>query len=180
MELFNFFIPRSVLAIAILLCLIFIINRYLYPKFNRHRHYQRKANKIRSTLNSFPEKNREARQFSYLRKINPFVFEELLLNSLHDKGYKVIRNKRYTGDGGVDGQAINSNRELILIQAKRYSSYINPQHLKEFSQLVKDHKTATQGYFIHTGKTGSKSYQESGPGITIISGAKLLDLIKQV
>ncbi|WP_192840691.1 restriction endonuclease, partial [Enterobacter hormaechei] len=43
---------------------------------------------------------------NYLRKIDPFVFEELLLEGFEAHGFRTIRNKRYTGDGGIDGQVI--------------------------------------------------------------------------
>ncbi len=40
-------------------------------------------------------------KIAYLRKIDPFVFEELLLEGFERRGFEVIRNRRYTGDGGL-------------------------------------------------------------------------------
>ncbi|WP_349949896.1 restriction endonuclease, partial [Escherichia coli] len=72
----------------------------------RHRRHKRKQQSARrvleriKTLPGFPQK------INYLRKIDPFVFEELLLEGFEAHGFRTIRNKRYTGDGGIDGQVI--------------------------------------------------------------------------
>ncbi|MEX6059375.1 restriction endonuclease [Enterobacter hormaechei] len=50
-------------------------------------------------------------KINYLRKIDPFVFEELLLEGFEAHGFRTIRNKRYTGDGGIDG---GNNRKISL------------------------------------------------------------------
>ncbi len=99
----------------------------------------------------------------------------MLLSAFKNKGFKIKRNKRYTNDGGIDGIIFNSKGDKILIQAKRYKSYINPKHVKEFESLVERQKCF--GFFIHTGKTGTKSYSFN-KSIKIISGSKLLELIK--
>ncbi|MCO7451724.1 restriction endonuclease, partial (plasmid) [Enterobacter hormaechei] len=68
----------------------------------RHRRHKRKQQSARrvleriKTLPGFPQK------INYLRKIDPFVFEELLLEGFEAHGFRTIRNKRYTGDGGID------------------------------------------------------------------------------
>ena len=43
-------------------------------------------------------------KIAYLRKIDPFTFEELLLEGFESHGFRTIRNKRHTGDGGIDGR----------------------------------------------------------------------------
>ena len=112
--------------------------------------------------------------FSYLRKIDPFVFEELILHTFKMKGFKIKRNKKYTGDGGIDGKVVINN-QLYLIQAKRYSNFINPRHIENFASLCKSYNT--KGFFIHTGKTGpeSKNITKQFKNIEIISGSKLFD-----
>lgn len=114
-------------------------------------------------------------QFYFLRGINPFVFEEMILTALKKKGHKIIRNKRYVGDGGIDGQCY-INRTHHLIQAKRYRKHINPAHVQDF--IILCNKRGTKGLFIHTGKTGTKSrLLAQSPNIEIISGQKLLELL---
>lgn len=130
---------------------------------------------LRATLSVFVA----MRSTTHLRKIDPFVFEELLLNAFELKGYKVIRNKKYTGDGGIDGIVYDHHGNKILIQAKRYSSYINPKHVATF-QLLLPKKKAVKGFFIHTGKTSPGTRDQfRHSNIILIGGSKLLDLIKQ-
>ncbi|QIG11959.1 restriction endonuclease (plasmid) [Escherichia coli] len=118
----------------------------------------------------FPQK------INYLRKIDPFVFEELLLEGFEAHGFRTIRNKRYTGDGGIDGQVI-IGKYRYLIQAKRYRGHIALQHVQEFEKLLKRHNC--RGLFCHTGKTGagSKSVSIASERMEIISGQRLIDLL---
>ncbi|MGM8474744.1 restriction endonuclease, partial [Enterobacter hormaechei subsp. steigerwaltii] len=76
-------------------------------------------------------------KINYLRKIDPFVFEELLLEGFEAHGFRTIRNKRYTGDGGIDGQVI-IGKYRYLIQAKRYRGHIALQHVQEFDDKYDD------------------------------------------
>jgi restriction system protein len=103
------------------------------------------------------------------------VFEEMVLTSLRRKGYRIIRNEGYTGDGGVDGRAY-LNDQHYLIQAKRYKDHIRAGDIEEFAKVCKRRKG--RGLFVHTGKTGEQSraiaYTQN---IDIISGAKLLALL---
>ena len=145
----------------------------------RQRKNIKTADKVIKQLSCFSGENKEARILSYLRKIDPFVFEELLLTSFEKLGYIIERNDRYTGDGGIDGR-VYLNGKLYLIQAKRYKSYVNTKHLSDFLQLVNQTEQAEGGYFIHTGKTGKETYQlYKNSRIEIISGDKLINLIIQ-
>ncbi|WP_407263626.1 restriction endonuclease [Klebsiella pneumoniae] len=115
-------------------------------------------------------------KINYLRKIDPFVFEELLLEGFEAHGFRTIRNKRYTGDGGIDGRVI-IGKYRYLIQAKRYRGHIALQHVQEFEKLLKRHNC--RGSFCHTGKTGagSKSVSIASERMEIISGQRLIDLL---
>ena len=142
--------------------------------FNKLKHidYIRSANKVYRTINNIRNYN-EGWLIAYLRKIDPFVFEELILLAFRKKGYRIKRNKKYTHDGGIDGKVFKG-REKYLIQAKRYASYIRPEHVKQFSEVCR--KNRCYGYFIHTGKTGSNLKNEMPENIRIISGKKLYEL----
>lgn len=87
------------------------------------------------------------------------MFEECLLDAFKAKGYRIKRNKAYTGDGGIDSRIYDATGKLYLLQAKRYSSSINPQHVSEFSKQILSHKAAG-GFFVHTGRTGNKSREQ--------------------
>lgn len=140
-----------------------------------HEWRQKSAKRVYHLIKEIKE---EGKIFSYLRKIDPFVFEELLLIAFSKKeGFEAIRNKKYTGDGGIDGKVLYNNK-LYLIQAKRYKGNINNQHIKEFANVIKENNAAG-GYFIHTGKTSKYSFDvASGFGnIKIISGGDLIKLV---
>ncbi|WP_237751457.1 MULTISPECIES: restriction endonuclease [unclassified Sphingobium] len=114
--------------------------------------------------------------YARLRAMDPLAFEELLLEAFEQRGHRVIRNRRYTGDGGVDGEVIIDGRRW-LIQAKRYRDAIKPEHVREFAMLCAARRR--RGMFIHTGRTGgmSRTICSSADGIEIVSGQRLLALL---
>ncbi|AQL46181.1 restriction endonuclease [Salmonella enterica subsp. enterica serovar 4,[5],12:i:-] len=139
----------------------------------RHRRYQAAAARVLEKLGTLPG---DGQRMRYLRKINPYVFEELLLLALERQGLTVVRNASYSGDGGTDGQVIIDD-ECWLIQAKRYSRAITPTHIRDFDQLLEQRTCC--GFFIHTGRTGhmSRAVCSTSPRLFIISGQRLLDLL---
>ena len=147
---------------------IFVI-AWFWPKKQRWR--VKASYRALKTLNKM---DNAAQKFAYLRKVDPFVFEEMILSAFKDSGIKIKRNKRYTGDGGIDGKII-INGSPVLIQAKRYAKHISPQHVSDFASLCRQNKA--KGLFIHTGKTGAKSLSHLGQQVGIISGQKLLALL---
>jgi restriction system protein len=164
------------LELSIIILTVCAMVFLLIPRHNkRHKKYISTSAKVIEKINSFTGENKGERIFSYLRKINPYVFEELLLTSLKTKGFDIQRNKRYSGDGGIDGKAF-LNGTLYLIQAKRYKHYVSKKHLEAFYNLVGNDK---KGLFIHTGKTGKATFQKyRSSNITIISGNSLIKLIQ--
>lgn len=116
-----------------------------------------------------------AQRFSYLRKVDPFTFEEMILTALDREGHPIKRNKRYTGDGGIDGR-VEINGDKFLVQAKRYKSHINPKDVSAFVSLCEQHKRS--GLFVHTGKTGPASKAAMASSVVqLVSGDKLLFLL---
>lgn len=115
----------------------------------------------------------------FLRKIDPFVFEEILLSSFKKIGYKIKRNKRYTGDGGSDGKVWIKNK-MYHIQAKRYKSYIKNKDMVDFIYLIRREKS--KGMFIHTGVMGKKTKELAEKNkVKVLSDNLLYDLIiKQI
>jgi restriction system protein len=90
-------------------------------------------------------------RFKYLRDIDHFLFEEILVTTFEQRGYKVIRTKM-TRDNGSDGYVF-INGKKIVIQAKRYSGHIKRSAVIEFEKLIQTEKGVSAGLFIHTGKT---------------------------
>lgn len=174
MDLLNEIIPYVHYAVPLLglLCLLFTL---LFPwRSARHKIAMRQAKRVFKTINQINQEGNanEGWLISYLRKINPFTFEELILLAFEKKGYRVQRNARYTGDGGIDG-TVFINGHKTLIQAKRYKNFINQKHLYEFGCLCREQ--TCNGLFIHTGRTGdtAKKVKQSFPEVKIISGKKL-------
>jgi restriction system protein len=112
-----------------------------------------------------------------LRRIDPFVFEELLLHCFKDAGYQVVRNQRYTGDNGIDGR-IYRDGKLYLVQAKRYAGLIDAGHLREFENTIVRY-SAAGGFFVHTGRTGdtAKAVSRQQGHVTLLSGLGLVDFV---
>lgn len=112
-----------------------------------------------------------------LRRLDPFVFEEVLLESFRRNGHRIKRNRAYTGDGGIDGRVF-VGRGLFLIQAKRYRGAIDPQHIRDFEQVVLRER-AQGGFFVHTGRTGpsARRLAQESDLIEILSGQRLVELV---
>lgn len=165
----------ALLLVGLLFAAIVIVfsRRRERASVRRHRRYQATAARVQDKL---PMLAHDGQRLNYLRKINPYVFEELLLLALERQGLTVVRNTSYSGDGGIDGQVIIDGR-YWLIQAKRYRNAINPAHVRDFDALLQ--RRASPGLFIHTGRTGPKSraFCSTSPCMHIISGQRLLDLL---
>ncbi len=114
-------------------------------------------------------------QFYYLRGLDAFVFEEMILTSLKKKGFIIVRNAGYTGDGGIDGRAY-LNGQHYLIQAKRYTGHVKAKDIEDFAKICIRRKG--KGLFVHTGKTGDTAMKAARTNkVRVISGAKLLELL---
>jgi restriction system protein len=138
------------------------------------------ARRTLATIRSFTGEDSGSRVFGYLRKVDPTVFEEMVLTSLQDGGRFVKRNLRYSNDGGQDGQFLQPGVGWVLIQCKRYSAHINSVHVQEFSEIIK-RVGADAGIFVHTGRTGAAAWaptRTSKSNIRIISGDKLIHLLR--
>jgi len=165
---------HTILSITLLFVIIAAISYFLFRK-KRHQWYIRRAKQIYHRINASESSYSPAQLMTYLRHINPYVFEELLLYAFQCKGYKTIHNHRYSGDGGIDGQVVIDGKR-IPIQAKRYSSYIRHEHVAAFARII-TLRRKPYGLFIHTGRTGKKGYEPSSEIVRIISGEQLLNLL---
>ena len=155
---------------AIVFASLWVWKRFLrVPKSHRRR--IRAADRALAKLSEIQS---PAARFAWLRKMDPFTFEEMILTALKREGAKIKRNRRYTGDGGADGRAV-INGETHLIQAKRYSGHINAADVREFASLCA--ANGVKGLFVHSGKTGGGSIVAMGSGVVrIVSGQGLLTL----
>src|SRR5690606_35858524 len=111
---------------------------------------RKKSRKILAKIRTF---SFDGQRIAYLRKIDPFVFEELLLDAFEDNGFTVQRNKRYTGDGGIDG-IVCKNNVRYLIQAKRYKGYVKRQEVAHCALLAQ--RLQGVGFLCPAANTGAK------------------------
>lgn len=139
----------------------------------KHKNNIQKAHKILSKLKQFDQ---DGAIINYLKKIDPYVFEELLLICFENAGFKVERNASYSGDGGLDGKVFFKGK-TYLVQAKRYNKSISSQHLKEFSKTVFKFG-ADGGFFVHSGRTPKWFLKDPSSNYQLISGDRLVKLIK--
>lgn len=138
----------------------------------RHEQQRRKARRIHSRLLSGELSGGAA--MAYLRKIDPYVFEELVLDGFESNGFKVTRNRRYSGDGGIDGN-VRFEGEDYLVQCKRYRAYIQAKHVEDFAELCT--RRGLDGFFVHTGKTGQGAKDARCGCVEVVSGDRLLGLL---
>lgn len=111
-----------------------------------------------------------------VRRVDPFVFEEMILTALKRRGLKIRRNRRYTGDGGVDGR-FWIDGSPFLIQAKRYRGKVDGRQVGPFSKVCARH--GAQGILVHTGKTDpwARRLERENDDIEIVSGDAMLALL---
>jgi restriction system protein len=143
--------------------------------FARHRRYRRKARRRLRTASTI---GHGGHTINYLRQCDPYVFEEILLAALKKKGYRVKHNKRYSGDGGIDGRfRARLFGRWRLIQAKRYAGTVPTQMFIDFENVCRRRKT--KGLFIHTGKTPKKVREnpQAFNHIHIISGSEIVRFV---
>ena len=125
-------IPLELWGFALAFILLLIAIRY-----DKKRHFLCKLEASQQPKR-LKKINTPQEQITHLRGVNPFVFEEMILTAIKKRGHKIKRNKRYTNDGGIDGQATIRGIDY-LIQAKRYKNHINPRHVRKFANTCKRH-----------------------------------------
>jgi restriction system protein len=142
----------------------------------RHRWRRRQARAMALQLSGRGRLQPPQLLYARLRAMDPLAFEELLLECFERRGHGVVRNRRYTGDGGIDGQVMIEG-EIWLIQAKRYADAIRPEHVAAFEALCR--AKGRRGLFIHTGRTGPQSrvLVTGNARVAIVSGRSLLSLL---
>lgn len=134
---------------------------------------QRRVLKLREILGNTAEET-FAKRMAYMRKVDPLVFEEWVLDAFKRNGYKIERGERYSGDGGLDGKVYKDGR-WHGIQCKRYKGPIQKAQVDLFMRDLQKFELE-RGFFVHTGRT-PKTVQRHASTVTILSGAELLDFL---
>jgi len=171
--LFYFLIPPLIFIIS-----IYFIYKFIKKEKKSHSWRKKSAKKFLEKIKNIEH---SGQLITYLRKIDAFVIEEMVLSILETrKDINIVRNNKYTGDGGIDGKftlSVDNKNKQGFIQVKRYSSYINSKDVDKFNILLEENNIDI-GLFIHTGKSGKQTYKFLGNRIKLISGDKLLIFFK--
>jgi restriction system protein len=155
-----------------------LVNAYRLLSRAEHRRRVRGSRRVLTRLHGFTgEPGTFGRCIAYLRKVDPLVFEEVVLSALEDAGLFVLRNRRYTGDGGVDGVVWMQGTGWVALQVKRYREHIDNQDVRAFGEVVA-RMGLRLGMFVHTGRTGAACYSTLRTcSVQVVSGTRLVDLI---
>jgi restriction endonuclease Mrr len=115
--------------------------------------------------------------FPILKQLNPFVFEEVLLQACERWQYHAIRTEKQTKDNGIDG-GFACGGYFYVLQAKLYGGDPVPEHLGMFAKAIGWHQAA-RGFFCHTGRATEEFVAEAArhPQIEVVSGRKLTDFL---
>jgi restriction system protein len=153
------------------------VNAYRLRHRPQHLANIRAARAALRRIRSFEGEHYRPRTIAYLRAVDPLVFEEIVLCALERRGALVLRNTRYSGDGGLDGQFYLRGVGRCALQAKRYGATVSREHLEVFRHGVVSQGFAL-GLFVHTGRSGSalKSVGRDDR-VLIVSGSRLADLV---
>lgn len=81
-----------------------------------------------------------ASTIAYLRRIDPLVFEELVLSALARRGYAILRNERYSGDGGIDGR-VWINGQCRLIQGSVWCAFLQKPRCRQSPLGLEDDRS---------------------------------------
>ena len=142
-----------------------------------HHRRVRAARRVLRVLRRMEREGAPARIFAYVRQIDALTFEEVVLSALEDAGYLVLRNQRYSGDGGIDGAFWHSSLGWCAIQVKRYRSHIDRQDVIGFTRAIR-HAKFDGGVFVHCGRSGAGVYNALRENnVVLLSGEGLVRLM---
>lgn len=144
-----------------------------------HQRNVRKSRRVLREVRQFREPGMVARCLTYLRQVDPLVFEEVVLSALEEAGLLVLRNRSYSGDGGVDGAGWGPKCGWLAVQVKRYSSHIDRDYFLDFRDVIQC-RHFNGGLFVHTGRSCVGAYAFlPDSGIILLSGERLITLLLQ-
>lgn len=146
-------------------------NAWIYWTKPRHRRNIKQARQILSKIRTFEH---DGQVLTYLKRIDPYVFEELVVQLFIDAGLIGWRSPSYSGDGGMDGKVYYPQFGWCYIQSKRYNKAIRAQHIHDFIALVgKRH-----GFFVHSGiSSGTIREYLRDTRVRMLSGSLLVRIV---
>jgi restriction system protein len=135
----------SMVAVALILLALAIC---YYKGLLRHRWHRWRVRAMVSQLCGRDQFELAQLVCAELRAMDPLVFEKPQLERFERRDHKVVRNRRYIGDGAIDGHIV-INGAIWLIRAKRYADLIRPEHVVAYNTLCQRRRRLD--LFIRTG-----------------------------
>lgn len=158
-------------------CASQLFNAMRMRQLPEHRRRIGQSRAVLRAVRQFTGAGYAARCLAYLRNVDPLVFEEVVLSALEDAGLFVLRNQRYSGDGGIDGKVWLPGHGWYAVQSKRYGGHVNHQHVAAFGEALCHHGLGA-GLFLHTGRSGAAVYPHlTKSNVVLVSGASLVQLV---
>jgi restriction system protein len=149
-------------------------NYWLFWRKPKHRMCIRRARALILKLRTFKE---DASILAYLKTINPYVFEELVVELFEQAGWPVRRSPSYSGDGGVDGKFYHPTLGVTYLQSKCYTHRISTKHVLDFRACI----GSRYGVFVHTAKSSAairESLRSEDSKVFMLSGSKLVAALR--
>ncbi|APA68772.1 restriction endonuclease [Janthinobacterium sp. 1_2014MBL_MicDiv] len=158
-------------------CASQLFNAIRMRRLPEHRRRVGQSRAVLRAVRQFEGEGYAARCLAYLRSVDPLVFEEVVLSALEDAGLMVLRNQRYSGDGGIDGKVWLPGQGWYAVQSKRYGGHVNHHHVAAFGEAIR-HLGFGAGLFLHTGRSGAAVYTHlTKSKVVLVSGASLVRLV---
>ena len=158
-------------------CASQLLNAVRLRRLTEHRRRIAQSRAVLRAVRQFRGDGYAARCLAYLRSVDPLVFEEVVLSALEDAGLFVLRNQRYSGDGGIDGRVWLPGQGWYAVQSKRYGGHVNHHHVAAFGEAICHHGFGA-GLFLHTGRSGAAVYPHlTKSKVVLVSGASLVKLV---
>ncbi len=115
-----------------------------------------------------------------LKKVNPGVFEKLMLSLLENMGYGLPEHRGKSGDEGIDGVIQDKlGVNPIYIQAKRWENNVREPEIRNFIGSLDTKKTDKGILFTTAGfdSRAKEAAERSSKKIILIDGVKLAELM---
>lgn len=156
---------KVLIVVCIIFAAVFASGLVLIIWLGHRSKYRRAAKRILKQIDSLPPEQLSAT----LSTVHHFVFEELVLLQLKRKGAKVLQNRRYTNDGGIDGRyRYGKQKRWNLIQTKRYALNQHAAASDVAKLSAQCTRTCVDGLFITTGRMSAQLKRKYGEQLHLV------------
>ncbi|GAB2856258.1 hypothetical protein GCM10027277_26080 [Pseudoduganella ginsengisoli] len=169
---------RALGRLAIRWCSLWVNLTWL-SYFPGHQHNVRRSRRVLRKVRGFKEPGAGARCLAYLRRIDPLLFEEVIMSALEDAGLFVLRSQHYGGDGGGDGVVWIPGRGWCSVLCNRFRGQVHAADVRAIAWAL-----AKSGYdgglLVHSCLCVTALHAQLDTArIALLGGDRLLRLIRE-